>query len=200
MSDDIAFHDAHNTFDNQCCWPQCTKTRMPQTVVYEWPLCFTHTAEATEYVHRTELGLTAGDAVPPQADAQRRAKAARTQARNRQRATNAGWVYYIRVGNNIKIGYAGDVRKRMLGYPPDSTLLAVEPGDKKLERERHKEFAHSLQFGREWFRESYPIKKHIAEIRDKHGTALADLQHPTKRRNNTPIGPRSSNNGWSKPA
>lgn len=38
------------------------------------------------------------------------------------------------------------------------------------------------------------------EIRDKHGTALADLQHPTKRRNNTPIGPRSSNNGWSKPA
>ena len=29
---------------------------------------------------------------------------------------------------------------------------------------------------------------------------LADLQHPTKRRNNTPIGPRSSNNGWSKPA
>ena len=37
------------------------------------------------------------------------------------------------------------------------------------QRARHKEFAHSLSDGREWFRESLPIREHVEKLRKAYG-------------------------------
>ncbi|MCF3939914.1 GIY-YIG nuclease family protein [Gordonia tangerina] len=171
--------------EHPCCWPECDGKALVQDRVEEWYLCFTHTAIATEFVDRTALGLKAGDPMPPRADGRRRSTRSRAQARNEQRGDRPGWVYYARVGEHIKIGYATNVRNRMQQYPPGTVLLAVEPGDLKLEKARHKEFNHSLVFGQEWFRESYPIKKLVDELREKHGSDLADIGRTNRRSTNT---------------
>src|SRR5690348_16118073 len=47
-------------------------------------------------------------------------------------------VYYAQMGANVKIGYSIDLRRRMKTmYVQRDLLLAVEPGGRKVERERH---------------------------------------------------------------
>jgi hypothetical protein len=182
---------AEAEYQHPCCWPDCDGTAMWQDKVPEWFLCFSHTAVAVEFADRTALGLKAGEPLPVK-DAARRTQRGRTNVRNRQRGDYDGWVYYARIGEHIKIGYARDVKKRMADYPPETVVLAVEPGDKQLERDRHKEFTHSLMHGREWFRESYPIRQHIEKLREIHGPKLADLNHTFRKHNNDSIKSRYS--------
>lgn len=80
-----------------------------------------------------------------------------------------GHVYYVRVGDLIKIGYSSDVRRRLKAYPPDSVLLAVEPGPSSVEGERHGEFRAFLERGREWFRPSRQLLAHIEALVAAHG-------------------------------
>lgn len=77
-------------------------------------------------------------------------------------------VYYLRVGDKVKIGYTSDLRQRMNSYPPDSELLAVEPGDLLLERARHAQFARHLRIGREWFEPASEIMAHVAKVREQY--------------------------------
>lgn len=84
-------------------------------------------------------------------------------------ALEQGQVYYLRVGDQIKIGFSGDVRRRLRSYPPGSELLALEPGDKKLERRRHNEFAEWLVAGREWFEPSAELLQHTQDLVTMHG-------------------------------
>ena len=86
-------------------------------------------------------------------------------------ALQYGWVYYLRVGDQVKIGFSTDVRRRLRSYPPGSELLAVEPGEKKLERRRHNEFAEWLVAGREWFQPSAELLQHTRDLVTLHGSA-----------------------------
>lgn len=79
---------------------------------------------------------------------------------------NPGFVYYARMGDLVKIGYARNVSLRMGQYPPNAELLAVEPGSKATERERHGWFTHYLRFGREWFYEGPELVAWIEKVRD----------------------------------
>lgn len=80
-----------------------------------------------------------------------------------------GWVYYIRIGDTYKIGYARQVASRMRQYPPNAELLAVEPGTPKIEKARHSLFRAHLAYGREWFRTNPELDQWIAGLRAKHG-------------------------------
>lgn len=80
-----------------------------------------------------------------------------------------GWVYYIQVDDTIKIGYAKDVTNRMRAYPPSAKLLAVEPGTKKTERDRHSHFNAYLAHGREWFRDAPELREWITTLRTEYG-------------------------------
>lgn len=72
-------------------------------------------------------------------------------------------VYYVRVGDHIKIGHTTNLRQRMNSYRT-GTLLAVEAGDLRLEARRHRQFAGSLAAGREWFTPTPDLMQHIAAI------------------------------------
>lgn len=82
-----------------------------------------------------------------------------------------GWVYYIRMGDTIKIGYATDVAKRMRAYPPTAELLAAHPGTTQTERDMHKRFAGDLAQGREWFNPSDDLLAHVSSVVEQFGDA-----------------------------
>jgi hypothetical protein len=80
-----------------------------------------------------------------------------------------GSIYYLRVGSYIKIGWASVLTKRMRAYPPDSVLMATEPGTRKDENILHRRFAVHRTHGREWYALTPPIMEHIARVQAKHG-------------------------------
>ncbi|WP_082513373.1 MULTISPECIES: GIY-YIG nuclease family protein [unclassified Leifsonia] len=89
-------------------------------------------------------------------------------------------VYYIRFGDLIKIGTSANPRRRIASLPHDE-VLAFERGDRRLERQRHLQFAaHQMNRG-EWFQVHDELLTHIATLRggvdpwDTHGRWLSAL-------------------------
>lgn len=84
-----------------------------------------------------------------------------------------GTIYYLQVGNHIKIGWTLDMSRRMRKYPPNSTLLAQHPGTVKDEHKMHRRFATDRTHGREWYVPSVSLTHHIAQVIREHGTPEA---------------------------
>lgn len=80
------------------------------------------------------------------------------------KAIAPGWVYYVQLGDRIKIGYASDVAARLKAYPPGTKLLATHPGTLALERDMHQQFRGSRAAGREWYYQHQDLLDHIAEV------------------------------------
>ncbi|WP_157253189.1 hypothetical protein [Nonomuraea typhae] len=76
-------------------------------------------------------------------------------------------VYYVRIGDAIKIGVTTNMKARMPQVMPDE-VLATEPGDINLERQRQAQFAH-LKLRGERFLPGDDLIRHIAEIKRQHG-------------------------------
>lgn len=92
---------------------------------------------------------------------------ARQEQERKDRATREGWVYYIRMGDLVKIGYAQNVWDRTRAYPPTAKFLAAHPGTMTLERTMHHRFAHLLAEGREWFKPGNDLLEHIEDVLKK---------------------------------
>lgn len=89
-------------------------------------------------------------------------------------ASYPGVVYYVRVGFLVKIGHTRDLTTRLKSYPPDAKLLGVEPGDTRLEAERHAQFAGLLSHRREWFSQGPELLAHIATLPNMQGAQAHD--------------------------
>lgn len=79
-------------------------------------------------------------------------------------------VYYVQAGDQIKIGTTGQLRTRMTAlqaeHPVLLKLLAVEPGGREIEAERHQMFAADRVKG-EWFRATASILEHAEGLRER---------------------------------
>ena len=85
-------------------------------------------------------------------------------------------VYYLRVGDLIKIGSTGDLKQRMSTYPPNRTLLATERGNAVVERQRLAQFRAHLRHGNEWFDATAPdLLAHIETLRSPEPSPAIDL-------------------------
>lgn len=71
-------------------------------------------------------------------------------------------VYYAMVDGLIKIGTTIylDARMKTLG----ANLMATEPGDAQLERQRHQQFTELLARGREYFHPGKALLAHIVAL------------------------------------
>lgn len=140
----------------------CNNESLPDA---PFPICLTHAADVLRYLRSympqgiAEIGMAAAEGIEQQRerDAERRRRKPRTDV-----------VYYVQVGRHIKIGTTTSLASRMRAYPPDSRLLAYEPGDGELERQRHREFTADLSMGREWFEPSATLLAHINRVRSTH--------------------------------
>ena len=92
------------------------------------------------------------------------------QARIRS-MTHPGTIYYLRVGDLIKIGFTVDFGQRMRSYPPNAVLLARHPGTRETERQMHHKFLHRLAKGREWFTPCEEIDRHVESVKETFAQA-----------------------------
>ena len=128
-----------------------------------WPMCVQHALDAYRHVARimTDRAL----------DEQRRVHGlAEIDGLGGKWAGQAcpdamnGWpavVYYMQVGDLIKIGTTRHLQRRVSYYPPGSRLLAVEPGAEAVERHRHEQFADLRVARNEWFRPGAELMAHV---------------------------------------
>ena len=86
---------------------------------------------------------------------------------DRRRASADHVVYYVLVGDLLKIGTTSRLKARLAQFPPNKKLLAVEPGSYELERKRHVEFADLLAHGNEWFRFEGALIEHVQNMRQE---------------------------------
>jgi hypothetical protein len=152
-----------------CSWPSCGERG-------GWngtPLCAQHANDVWAIVDETQpQGFK--DALRDQRIAflrqmeqeEERERAKRTSA-STDNATRPGYIYYLRVGDLIKIGYTLYLEDRMKAYPPNSELLATHPGTRQTERQMHHRFLHLLKQGREWFIEGDDLMAHIEDVSSK---------------------------------
>jgi hypothetical protein len=177
-----------------CLWPGCDPAsfrpfrHQSGYVSYSrvGPLCYYHADLITDAVFERR-GATAErwrEMMKPGSytnEVQKRDKAARhirqLEKADEFRGDMPGFVYYLRVGERIKVGYSVDVKRRMRQYPPGCTLLAVEPGDRDLERKRHQQFRGSLLDGREWFRPTPDLMELVDEVVSVHGEPKQFAHH-----------------------
>lgn len=132
-----------------------------------FPICGRHAAELYRYVAET-IGDLVRDPYFRIFNALEEVD--RRQAKEEQRHSGGKpVVYYVQVGEFIKIGFTRGLARRMQVYPPNKRLLATEPGDYGLESRRHSQFAGLLAHGREWFRPDAKLIAHINALRATSG-------------------------------
>lgn len=83
-------------------------------------------------------------------------------------AREDGTIYYLQVGDMVKIGTTVNLPSRLKTYPPNRLLLATEPGGHRLEQQRHRMFRADCIQG-EWFRPSAELLAHMESIRREYG-------------------------------
>lgn len=82
-----------------------------------------------------------------------------------------GVVYYLLIGDLVKIGYTENLPRRMSAYPPGSELLATEPGSPELEVERHKQFSQYRKHRVEWYEAAPELLAHIQRVKNAQEAA-----------------------------
>lgn len=74
-------------------------------------------------------------------------------------------VYYMRIGNRVKIGTSTNLKVRLEAINPEE-LMCTEPGGHPLEKQRHHQFAELRTHG-EWFRLEGELQQHIERLRSQ---------------------------------
>lgn len=145
----------------ECCIPDCGHLVPRNRSI---PVCRSCGVKIAVY-HAGDADLALG--------VQRERQSQREQAKARRDAAYAGQsqVYYIRIGDHIKIGYSTNLKQRISQLRlQQSALLATEPGGRELEKERHRQFsADRIISNREDFDPSPRLMAHIDAVLTEHG-------------------------------
>lgn len=96
---------------------------------------------------------------------------------SKRRGKLTGWVYFIRCGEFIKIGFSTDPRRRLADIqshmPHDAELLLAFAASEKVERQLHRKFG-AMRHRNEWFRAEQALVTHIEWIRIESREVLYD--------------------------
>lgn len=150
---------------------ECNKFAVPDA---PFRICRDHMREA--YLHWQDHLAEVSGFDPTQLPGSARLPGPEPELLVRGQDPRQPFVYYIRFGDRIKIGYTLSVRGRLANLPHDE-VLAIEPGALDLERTRHQQFAaHRITSKGEWFRQHPDLLAHIEMLVSHYGTAEAQLQ------------------------
>ena len=167
---DRAIVDAHLEAMGTCIWPKCTNFKAEDT-----HLCVTHVRKTHTFYDDNNVKTH----TPGYIKRQHQFKSAQTlkdfKAGKKLEDLNQH-IYIIKAGGLIKIGFSRNVRRRLRQYTPGTEVLAVAPGSPSIEKYLHRKFAHLLDSGREWFKDSEPIRTLVKELNDMYGPPAADIE------------------------
>lgn len=146
-----------------CCWPGCDKARYHEPDAP--PLCGNHLVSCAVYItaNMKDLLDPLGQDSPT------------VQPLRSVPAGGDPVVYYVRLGDHVKIGTTTNLPARLSSLYIDhdpSALLATEPGGRPIEAERHYQFAaERVYHNRELFNPSPRLLDHIARLNAEQQTA-----------------------------
>lgn len=131
--------------------------------VSDLPLCARHYREVG-------IRFMAEHMPGPSSPQERAARVAEHRQRQAEAQAAHSQVYYLRIGDRVKIGRTQNVRQRLIELRVDvEALLATEPGGAERERERHLQFAAERVGRREDFNPSRRLLAHIEAVVVEHG-------------------------------
>lgn len=151
-----------------CCWPSCAREQHSPKI----PICWVHLSEAgrLEKSERVRLRLTKKRKYSAQWVAHLANEEAKRLERELNKREAEAQVYYVQMGERIKIGYTKSVRNRMAQLRTHPRfVLATEPGGREMERMRHLEFAGLRDGRKEEFFPHDRLMRHIDLIRETYG-------------------------------
>lgn len=120
--------------------------------------------EATGEQVRLELVRREQSAQDQRRNAELRAQNLRRTRQEEAARESRGVVYFLQIGDLVKIGKSLVLEQRLASYSyPDRKLLATEPGYTERERQLHRLFAKAHHSG-EWFRPTRDLLAYIAEL------------------------------------
>lgn len=155
-----------------CCWPDCFREVEHADV----PLCEGHFRDVGMAWFRDNIELVRGvtevasqeimfDRVRRDAEFRRPERDALAEQMRAEREAGAV-VYYLRIGDRIKIGFTVNLPQRLMALRLDpSVVLATEPGGRDVEQRRHREFADERYGRREDFAPSDRLLAHIERLK-----------------------------------
>lgn len=164
-------HGSKRTQD-LCCWADCFQLVEHPDV----PLCEGHLGEVGLRWLNDNIDLvravcgTFTDDERYLSDAKRRVAINRPEIEARWAAERAerevgAVVYYLRIGDRIKIGFTTNLKQRVANLRLDfDAVLATEPGGRDQESRRHQQFADERYGRREDFAPSDRLMVHIASL------------------------------------
>jgi hypothetical protein len=104
---------------------------------------------------------------------------AKSETRRREfRPENLPWIYFLRSGEYLKIGYSARLLERLeehKGSNPNIELLAILPGTRLLETCLHGKLKHLRAHKNEWYRLEGPLKAFVDSL-----TGLTALGYPAR--------------------
>lgn len=148
----------------RCCHPKCGVPILDNSMI---EVCYDHGME----IGRHFLAQLTSERREAEQVRQRERAMRWSEERMRRRLAGELVVYYVRLGDYVKIGYTKSLRERMrnLRVAMPEGLLAIEPGGPDVERQRHQEFAtERVHARREDFRPSDRLMAHIAALAEEH--------------------------------
>lgn len=158
--------------------PRCTVQRRqgdfcdrPTHEDMPFPICLDHALKL--YLHMSdEVRRRALGGPEERAAAQARMNDRDARRRDAQRAQSV--VYYLRLGQYIKIGYTENMQERLKALrvydDTQGAVLATEPGGRREERARHLQFADlRVNRRREDFKAEDSLMRHIEAVRARYG-------------------------------
>lgn len=88
-------------------------------------------------------------------------------------AREDGDIYFIRLGEMIKVGWTRDLFQRVKSYGASAELLVSYPGTRSDETNLHRQLRPALAKGREWYEDGKIIAAFIDEALAKYGMPRA---------------------------
>jgi hypothetical protein len=145
-------------FHDVCCWPECDEPSVDESV----PLCQLHHLAAWRTFEKMALW--------PLQEVRRaildRPPSAPRPAPDRPNRETVGLVYFLRLGNRVKIGFTRNIGSRLAVLPHDE-VLGVAVGGFADEKRCHDAFAHLRTTG-EWFKAEPDLLAFIADVTEPY--------------------------------
>lgn len=154
----------------------CDRTSVPDA---PFPICTHHAAEVYRFLRGRIEGaeVRSFDRVLDDISMERTKNG---RYRDTLGAPASEVVYYVQVGDLIKIGRTSDLRRRLAtGYPPNTRVLATEHGDAGLEARRLEQFRAARAARVEWHRPAPALLAHIDALRAARGHAPLERDTPS---------------------
>lgn len=189
-----------------CCIPGCTEKSMTawymadphqaHDVDERLPVCFKHALIVASMLNRERAEEDVQAARAELAERRRALRAVKERRHDLYYENGAAdaHVYFVRVGDLIKVGWSSRLRSRLKAYSADSEVLLHYPATRQEETDMHRLLRPDLAKGREWYRRDGPlVQRELTRLLKKHGepTIFADWTEPQIK------GPTITPRGWS---